>query len=453
MKKSLLAVAAIGAFASAAQAQSSVTVYGILDVGYAGSNTTQTSTSTSSIYTAATPATTSSTYSGLGQSGETTSRLGFKGTEDLGGGKSAFFTAEFGLYPQEQDLSGTNQGGLRNRQTFVGLKQNGLGDFAIGTQYTPIHNAVAMTDPGGQNNQTGSVIYTGQGDGYNVQGAAGGNTAAYQSRYSNALTLNTEKMAGFQGHLMAVLNNTNSTVLATNTNGTTTGGGRVNSTGFVVGLDYAIQNAFITANYSQMKQVTDLTNCAPSTVDANGKTNGATSAIGSCGFGIWGQSSAVGLPSVAAAAGVPKSEFSNSGNALNVVDTTQYYGATYDFGILKAYASYINRKAAAASNSNDYQQRTAQQVGVRSFITPTIEAWASAGMGRMAPYGSAQPSANFNAWQLGSNYYLSKRTNLYGIYGQFAQSVANYSATLGGTANQTYSNNSNSYAVGVRHTF
>ena len=36
MKKSLLAVAAMGAFASAAQAQSSVTVYGILDVGFAG---------------------------------------------------------------------------------------------------------------------------------------------------------------------------------------------------------------------------------------------------------------------------------------------------------------------------------------------------------------------------------------------------------------------------------
>ena len=38
MKKSLLAVAALGAFASAAQAQSSVTVYGILDVGYIGGN-------------------------------------------------------------------------------------------------------------------------------------------------------------------------------------------------------------------------------------------------------------------------------------------------------------------------------------------------------------------------------------------------------------------------------
>ena len=453
MKKSLLAVAAMTAFAGAAQAQSSVTVYGILDVGYAGSNTVQTATSTSSSYTAATPATTKSTYSGLGQSAESTSRLGFKGTEDLGSGKSAFFTVEFGLYPQEQDVSGTNQAGLRNRQTFVGLKQNGLGDLAIGTQYSPVHIAVSMTDPGQQNNQTGSVIYTGQGDGYNIQGAAGGNTAAYQSRYSNALTLNTEQMAGFQGHLMAVLNNTNSTVLATAANGTTTGGGKVNSTGVVVGLDYAIQKAFITANYSQMKQTTDLTNCAPNTVDSNGKTNGATSVIGSCGFGIWGQGSAVGFPSVAAAAGVSKSEFTNSGNPLNVIDTTQYYGATYDFGILKAYASYINRKAVATSNSAAYQQRIAQQIGVRSFITPTVEGWASAGTGRMTPYGTSQPSANFNAWQLGSNYWLSKRTNLYAIYGQFAQSNALYSATLNGTANQVYTNNSNSYAVGVRHTF
>ena len=38
MKKSLFALAAVGAFAGAAQAQSSVTVYGILDVGYVGGN-------------------------------------------------------------------------------------------------------------------------------------------------------------------------------------------------------------------------------------------------------------------------------------------------------------------------------------------------------------------------------------------------------------------------------
>ena len=38
MKKSLFAIAAVTAFAGAAQAQSSVTVYGVLDVGYIGGN-------------------------------------------------------------------------------------------------------------------------------------------------------------------------------------------------------------------------------------------------------------------------------------------------------------------------------------------------------------------------------------------------------------------------------
>jgi predicted porin len=43
MKKSLFAVAALSAIAGAAQAQSSVTVYGILDMGYVGSNSREVS--------------------------------------------------------------------------------------------------------------------------------------------------------------------------------------------------------------------------------------------------------------------------------------------------------------------------------------------------------------------------------------------------------------------------
>ena len=126
MKKSLFAIAAVTAFAGAAQAQSSVTVYGILDVGFQGRSTTVNNVKT-----------TSTQFNGDG--GETTSRLGFRGTEDLGGGTSAFFTTEFQLYPTNANLSGDSNGGLFNRQTFVGLAQKGIGRFAIGTQYTPIH--------------------------------------------------------------------------------------------------------------------------------------------------------------------------------------------------------------------------------------------------------------------------------------------------------------------------
>ncbi|MCF8166687.1 MAG: porin, partial [Rhodoferax sp.] len=120
MKKSLFAVAAVTAFAGAAQAQSSVTIYGIMDVGYQGKNSR-----------AATGIKTQS--SSIADSAESSSRLGFRGTEDLGGGTSAFFTVETGL-TQSSSLYSINN----TRQAFVGVKKNGLGQFAAGTQYTPV---------------------------------------------------------------------------------------------------------------------------------------------------------------------------------------------------------------------------------------------------------------------------------------------------------------------------
>jgi len=98
MKKSLLAVAAIGAFASAAQAQSSVTVYGILDIGYIGSNMR-----TANNAATASGAVTKTNSSAFGDSAQSSSRLGFKGNEDLGGGMSAFFTIETAITPNVQN--------------------------------------------------------------------------------------------------------------------------------------------------------------------------------------------------------------------------------------------------------------------------------------------------------------------------------------------------------------
>ena len=128
---------------------------------------------------------------------------------------------------------------------------------------------------------------------------------------------------------------------------------------------------------------------------------------------------------------------------MNTKDAQTYAGATYDFGILKAYAQYLNRKATATNNSSYYLKRQAEQIGVRSFITPTVEAWATAGLGRYTAMGQGTPTANFNAWQLGSNYYLSKRTNLYAIYGQ---SISSGTVSASGGAGS-------GYALGLRHTF
>jgi len=91
MKKSLLALAAFGAFAGAAQAQSSVTVYGLLDMGYVGTSTVQRGSGLNGTTANATPSLSQQT-SGISGGGQSTSRLGFRGTEDLGGGMNAFFT-------------------------------------------------------------------------------------------------------------------------------------------------------------------------------------------------------------------------------------------------------------------------------------------------------------------------------------------------------------------------
>ena len=103
---------------------------------------------------------------------------------------------------------------------------------------------------------------------------------------------------------------------------------------------------------------------------------------------------------------------------------------------------YINRKVTSQETSNAYLKRSAQEIGVRSFITPKIEGWASVGNGRYTAFGTANPTANIVGYQLGSNYWMSKRTNLYAIYGQ-----AGTSSTTNGSTNV------NNYAIGVRHTF
>ena len=111
---------------------------------------------------------------------------------------------------------------------------------------------------------------------------------------------------------------------------------------------------------------------------------------------------------------------------------------------MKAYAQYINRKATSEIDSTSYMKRTAQQIGVKANLTPTIEAFASIGSGSYSPTGTVENKQNMQAYQLGSSYYLSKRTNLYAIYGA---NNASYNATTGAAYN------GNQYAVGVRHTF
>ena len=170
MNKTMLALM-LGALAGTAAAQSNVTVYGIVDMGVVRE----------SGGTGANAASTKLT-SGV----ESGSRLGFKGTEDLGGGMSAIFLLENGF---QADTGALGQGGLLfGRQAYVGL-QGSAGSVTLGRQYTPQYLAVAAVDPFG----SGTA-----GDTKNLM-ASTGNSA---SRMDNAVKYASPLVNGFNAEVV-----------------------------------------------------------------------------------------------------------------------------------------------------------------------------------------------------------------------------------------------------------
>ena len=136
MKKSLIALALAGAFASAAQAQS-VELYGIVDMGFVQESGGPTGT----LPSLATPRGTINKLTSGAQSG---TRLGFKGTEDLGNNMKALFVLETGI---AADKGGFNQNNTAfARQSFVGL-QSDMGTLTLGRQYTPYFLTMLVGDP------------------------------------------------------------------------------------------------------------------------------------------------------------------------------------------------------------------------------------------------------------------------------------------------------------------
>jgi len=300
MKKSLFALAAVGALASTAQAQSSVTVYGIVDAGYVGLN--------ARVAPGGSTVVAKNQQSGFGDGAESTSRLGFKGNEDLGGGLSAFFTVELGLNLDTSQV--INTGTTQNRQSFVGLKKAGLGNFAFGTQYTVAYNAQSATDAGQNNNVVGDMTYTadktptGGYDSSKLYNAKYSNSGSYDLtqgsyagdsltvRQNNLLTVNTDNFSGFTGHAMFMLNNQNTNQTAgTYGSSATVTGGTNNYNGWGLGADYAYQKAFATVAYQSFLAQNPYAPAASSATAAALPTG----AIGTAtGFGI-GQGTLPGL--------------------------------------------------------------------------------------------------------------------------------------------------------------
>jgi GBP family porin len=170
MKKTLLAAALLAGFAGAASAQSSVTLYGIVDVGVRYQNWNYTNAKGKDLGT-------NSLAMVGGQ--ESTSRIGFKGVETLSGGNVAAFVVELGsLDPANGTLNTTAL-----RQSTIGLSNASWGNFEMGRQLGLASKYAGSIDPFLSNFPIA-----------NASNSFGLTTV----RYSNMLMYRTPTMSGFQ---------------------------------------------------------------------------------------------------------------------------------------------------------------------------------------------------------------------------------------------------------------
>ena len=180
MKKSIVALAVLGAFAGAASAQSSVTIYGLLDMSVAKSNGGTSPNVGAPVGKAWT----------VQQSAG--SRLGFRGNEDLGGGLSAQFQIEHRFNPD----TGTQSNGtiFWAGRSYVQLTSAGTGSVYLGRDYSPIFWPAVKSDPFGWDGvgQIGSNAYAG----YLTPDASAPNGGSGGVRTSNTVGVKSANFGG-----------------------------------------------------------------------------------------------------------------------------------------------------------------------------------------------------------------------------------------------------------------
>jgi len=198
MKKSLVALAVLAA-SGAAMAQSSVTLFGIVDAGYAyGKGAASSKTQ-------------------LRNSGIASSRLGFRGVEDLGGGMKASFHLEAGVNNDDGTGSGSSvanqaqtsanagtQGLTFNRRSTVSL-ESGMGELRLGRDYTPQFWSETAYDPFGTNGVGTNIAFNKGG----LTGVRASNSIGYLSPSMGGVKLWVQTYMGENASTAAKIGNGN----------------------------------------------------------------------------------------------------------------------------------------------------------------------------------------------------------------------------------------------------
>ena len=396
MKKSLLALAAMGAFAGTAHAQSSVTVYGSLDAAISNADSGA--------------ATLNGTTTRLLGSRTVSDRLGFRGVEDLGGGKTAFFQLETGIDPfvQNGGTAGSGDGTAKTsntpgswittrRPSFVGISDKTLGKLQAGSQYSP------------------GFLFTGYGD------VAGNNTVG--TNFSQATVVSSVADA-----------------VATTTTNTTTAF-KMNAQS--IRIDSPSFAGLVVSGYA---------------VTQSSAANGAGRVHALAAAYTLGKFDTQAVWEV-------KTIATNSGTtATPTKHVTMGIGGGYDFGVAKARLTYQkgeleNQISGVKSGSNGLV--TVTKLSAIAPVTKQIDLFGAYillnenASGTL--YGAANVQKSATAMSIGSAYHFSKRTNIYATY-TTVENNSNAGFAASGSATNIATgvvagNDPKIMNIGMRHSF
>ena len=404
MKKSLVALAVLAA--TGAYAQSSVTLYGIVeattDIGYNKNTDTRTTVNNFNAGnvqtgTSLTPTTVRQKNNFRVQDGSDqgtgTSRVGFRGTEDLGGGLKANFVLEMGLRIDDGCTTLTANGGCDNggnsansggstfgRNAWGGLSGS-FGEVRVGRQVLGSFGVQANSAAAGSS----LGLYEVSAAQYLPMGGV---------RFSNAIRYLSPNFGGFTGSLMLAAPETPGATSTATTAGLTNSQ-TSRRTGVDLALEYANGPAYVGFGYNRR----DTGNVTASTA---------------------GVSTVIASPGVA------------NGYTL---------GGAYDFGVVKPFVNYTRIRTestgstiapigfvsgANVSNANARALSIGLRAPVGAFTvitgfgrvnTDTNSGNVATTAGNVSSFTSTAQQERRDAFQLGAQYALSKRTLVEANYG------------------------------------
>ncbi|MEM5343961.1 porin [Paraburkholderia azotifigens] len=400
MKKSLLALAALGAFAGVAHAQSSVTLYGIIDEGFNYTNHVQ---------TAAGAGRTNSSLYNLSSGVLQGSRWGMRGTEDLGGGLKAVFVLESGF---DVNSGKSGQGGaLFGRQAYVGLSSP-FGTVTMGRQYDSVVDYVGPLEAG---DQWGGYIAAHPDDLDNFNNA---------NRTNNAIKFTSANYAGLTFGGMYSL------------------GGVAGATGrnqiWSLGAGYNNGPLVLGAGYLNVR-------------DPNTSFWGNVPSSGANPTNNIGKVTGVqGNPVISGFASANSYQVGGAGGAYTFGAAT--VGVTYSF-IQFGNLGTENVTAPAYRGSATFNNG---EINFKYQLTPALVLGAAYDYTRLASF-NGHGGAHYNQGALGADYFLSKRTDVYliGVYQHASGTDSTGQQAVASINGLTPSNSNNQLTarVGIRHKF